>query len=390
VRIELYERLEDVSKRSGLPAVIVYNRIDGPGSSLDLREFQQALWCMPAMPKDVDADPTMGWTRGLPRTVGITIDTGTLIQAQPLAPDRIGVRSVDYETEVVGHLGAVPPTKDNWLLKILDIFQLSGVLFVLENLRAGTQSAGFGGSASATTGVCILANELAGRPLGPNQLISMASRIEQDLGVSITGTQEQSNVLYGGVTDYVWFPWGVPGRPETSYGESIRSELIPPGDYGQLEERMAIFHTGKSRASTNVNSVWRKALHTPDGYVLHAKKPEIAHAFREGLRLRKWDQVTESVRQYRQVRVELCSDYMVGAEDMAHRAEAKGCEVFPLGAGGGGAVVVFSSQPKALAALREDLAGKYSEVSFRIRPSGHELTNLPLDPAPSARSGHEH
>lgn len=377
--IQLYERLEDASKRSSLPAVLVYNRIDGPGSSLDLREFQQALWSMPAMPKDVEADPTMGWTRGLPRTVGITIDTGTLIQAQPLAPDRIGVRSVDYGTEVVGHLGAVPPTKDNWLLKILDIFQLSGVLFVLQNLRAETRSAGFGGSASVTTGVCILANELAGRPLSPNQLISMASRIEQDLGVSITGTQEQSNVLYGGVTDYVWFPWGVPGRPETNYGESIRSGLIPPADYGQLEERMAIFHTGKSRASTDVNSVWRKALHTPEGYELHAKKPEIAYAFREGLRLRKWDQVIESVRQYRQVRVELCSDYMAGAEEMAHRAEAKGCEVFPLGAGGGGAVVVFSSQPKALAALREDLAGKYREVPFRIRPRGHKLTNLPLE-----------
>lgn len=56
----------------------------------------------------------------------------------------------------------------------------------------------------------LLANELAGRPFGPTQLVALASRMEQDLGVSITGTQEQSNVVFGGVTDYVWFPWGLP------------------------------------------------------------------------------------------------------------------------------------------------------------------------------------
>ena len=118
------------------------------------------------------------------------------------------------------------PTKENWLLKIIDVFCLSGVKFVLENLRPDIKSSGLGGSATAATGVCILANELAGKPFSEVQLISMASRIEQDLGISIVGTQEQSNVLFGGVTDYVWFPWGIPHQPQSGYGESWRSELI--------------------------------------------------------------------------------------------------------------------------------------------------------------------
>jgi D-glycero-alpha-D-manno-heptose-7-phosphate kinase len=378
--IQLSERLKQASKRSALPAVIAYNRIDGPGSSLDLREFQQALWRLPSMPDDPRADPAMAWTRNLPRTVAITIDAGTLVEAHPFSADLISVRSVEYGVEAVAQPGAVPPTKDNWLLKIVDIFQLSGVLFVLQNVRPGTQSSGFGGSASAATGVSILANELAGRPLSPIQLISMASRIEQDLGVSITGTQEQSNVVYGGVTDYVWFPWGIPGRPDTGYGESLRSELVPPDHYRDLEERAAIFHTGRRRASMDVNLVWRNALSTPDGYRLHARKPEIAYLFREGLRLRRWDQVLDSIRQYRSIRVELCSDYMAGAEEIAGRAEAKGCTIFPLGAGGGGGVLVFSSEPEALAALREDLNAWYREVPLRIKPRGHELLNLPLAP----------
>jgi len=288
-------------------------------------------------------------------------------------------RSVEYGTEVVAKPGEVTPTKENWLLKILDVFGLSGVVFVLQNLRAGTQSAGLGGSATAITGVCILANELAGRPLSETQLISMASRMEQDLGVSITGTQEQSNVVFGGVIDYIWFPWGIPGRPETGYGESLRFELIPPEDYRQLEQRMAIFHSGHIRPSTDVNSVWRNALSTLEGYRLHMKKPEIAYQFREGLRLRKWDQVLESIRRYREIRTALCPDYMNGAREILGRTETKGCTAFPLGAGGGGGILVFSVEPEFLQVLREDLCNIYREIPFRIKARGHELVNLPIE-----------
>lgn len=379
MRFQLCNLLERASKRNALPSVIAYNRIDGPGSSLDLREFQQALWHLPHMPKDIRADPAMRWTRKLPRTIGITIDTGTRIKACPFNPDLIGLRSVEYGTETIAKPGEVSPTKENWLLKILEVFGLSGVMFVLQNLRAGTQSAGLGGSATAITGVCILANELAGRPLSETQLVSMASRMEQDFGISITGTQEQSNVVFGGVTDYIWFPWGIPGRPETSYGESLRFELIPPEDYRQLEQRMAIFHSGRIRPSIDVNSVWRSALSTLEGYKLHMKKPEIAYQFREGLRLRKWDQVLESIRRYRKIRTALCPDYMNGAREILGRAEAKKCTAFPLGAGGGGGILVFSVEPEFLQALREDLRNIYREIPFRIKAGGHELINLPIE-----------
>ena len=377
--VELYEVLKEASTRQATPAVIAYNRIDGPGSSLDLREFQQALWRLPNTQEMQRGDPTARWTRTLPRTVGITIDTGTIIQARPLDRQLLGVRSVEYATEVIARPGEVPPTKSNWLLKILDLFGLTGVMFVLENLRAGTQSAGLGGSATAITGVCILANELAGRPLSEVQLISMASRVEQDLGVSITGTQEQSNVLFGGVTDYVWFPWGIPGRPETGFGESLRFELMPPTDYWELEERMTILHSGRTRASNDVNSVWRTALTTAEGYKLHMKKPELAYRFREGLRLRMWDRVLESIKDYGRLRTVLCPEYLEGAKEILGRAQAKGCVAFPLGAGGGGGILVFSPDPEGLKELKADLGGIYREIPFQIRPRGHELVNLPVN-----------
>ncbi len=376
---QLHDSLKEASRKQKLPAVIAYNRIDGPGSSLDLREFQQALWHLPRLLKDSINDPSMKWSCKLPRTVGITIDTGTRIEAHPFDSELIGVQSIEYGFNVIGKPGEITPNKKNWLLKILDIFDLTGVKFILRNLYAGTLSAGLGGSATATTGVCILANELAGRPFSKTQLISMASLIEQDLGVSITGTQEQSNTVFGGIIDYIWFPWGIPGRPETGFGESISTELITPKDYGMLEQRIAIFHSGNTRPSSQVNSIWRKKLLTPKGYKLHMKKPEIAYQFREGLRLKNWNQVLESIQKYREIRTELCPDYMdKGSQEILGRAEKEGCTAFPLGAGGGGGVFVFSHDPESLHKLRVDLNGVFREIPFRIKAKGHELINLPL------------
>ncbi len=374
--IQLHDSLKIAEKEKALPRVIAYNRIDGPGSSLDLSEFQQAFWKMPdIIEKD---DPAVKWTCNLPRTVGITIDTGTRIEAHPFNPDLIGVESVEYKTEVTASPGEVIPVKENWLLKIIEIFDIKGVKFILRNLREGIQSSGLGGSSTATIGVCLLANELAGRPFSKIQLISLASRIEQSFGVSITGTQEQSNVIFGGVTDYVWFPWGKPGYPGTGYGESSRFELIPPEDYGLLEERTAIFHSGKARLSSEVNLTWRNALLTESGYNLHFKKMKIAYDFREGLRLQKWDHVMESIDKYREIRTMLCKGYMKNSIDLLERAKSCNCTTFPLGAGGGGGVLLFSPNPESLVRLREDLKGIYNEIPFKIRSSGHEINNIKI------------
>ncbi len=374
--IQLHDFLKIAEKEKALPRVIAYNRIDGPGSSLDLSEFQQAFWKMPdIIEKD---DPAVKWTRDLPRTVGITIDTGTTIEAHPFNPDLIGVKSVEYKTEVTASPGEVIPVKENWLLKIIEIFDIKGVKFILKNLRKGIQSSGLGGSSTATIGVCLLANELAGRPFSKIQLISLASRIEQSFGVSITGTQEQSNVIFGGVTDYVWFPWGKPGYPGTGYGESSRFELIPPEDYGLLEERTAIFHSGKPRLSSEVNLTWRNALLTESGYNLHSKKMKVAYEFREGLRLQKWDHVMKSIDEYREIRTKLCEGYMKNSVDLLERAKNCNCTTFPLGAGGGGGILLFSPNPESLVKLREDLKGIYKEIPFKIRSSGHEIKNIKI------------
>jgi galactokinase/mevalonate kinase-like predicted kinase len=156
----------------------------------------------------------------------------------------------------------------------------------------------------------------------------------------------------------------------------MRFELITPHDYSKLEKRMAIFHSGCPRLSTEVNIAWRNALRAEEGYKHHFKKMEVAYRFREGLRLQKWSHVLDSMVKYREIRTKLCRDYMEGSMDLLERAESHNCTAFPLGAGGGGGVLLFSPDPESLESLRGDLQGIYREIPFKIRSKGYEINNI--------------
>jgi len=79
---DLYDALSALADNNLIPTIKAYNRIDGPGSSLDLREFQQAFWSMPTEPDP--GDNTGQWTRHLPRTTAITVDVGCKVVVKPL------------------------------------------------------------------------------------------------------------------------------------------------------------------------------------------------------------------------------------------------------------------------------------------------------------------
>ena len=95
--INLYDTLSAIADNNLTPSLKAYNRIDGPGSSLDLREFQEAFW---SLQSKIDLEDSSGlWTRNLPRTVAMTVDVGCKVIAKPLRPGQIGIVSKDYDYE---------------------------------------------------------------------------------------------------------------------------------------------------------------------------------------------------------------------------------------------------------------------------------------------------
>ena len=370
---DLSERLREAEARGRSPQITAHHRIDGPGATLDMREFQQGLWSAPAWPDDPYADDKAAWSANLPRTVCLTIDTGTRVVARPFESGRLSVRSEEYGTEVTGHAGRISSQKAHWLIKAMDAFGLSGVAFDLESLRPGLLSAGLGGSATAMTAVCLLANRLAGDPMDGYQIVALAARLENDLGNSLTGTQEQSNVVWGGVRDYVWLPWGMPGGSRQGLGTSVQFEIASPADYEHITEHVMIVHTGKTRFSSTVNREWVQTLASDEAFPALLGLPGWAYEYREGIRTGDWPRVVESLRGFKAIRETLVPSYMAGAGELGALAAGAGAESFPLGAGGGGSCMVASADPGALERGRQALPGELREIDFRLLPRGHDF-----------------
>lgn len=368
-----HEKLIKLKEKRIIPSLRVYNRIDGPGSSLDLRLFQQSFWKL-TNPKKIEEDVSMSWSMELPRTVGMSISIGTTIEAHPISKGKLGIESLDFGFSYILEKDKIPPKKENWLLRIMSLFDLDGVKFVIKNNFPELKSAGLGGSAAVTTGVALLANKLTGNKFSDVQIIGMASILENDLGVSITGTQEQSCAVYGGVMDYLWFPWGVPGE-ENSYGTSIRQELIKKEDYSELRKRFDIYFT-MERYSSDVNTKWIEALKTTNGFQLHRKKCLLAYKFREGIRNKNWESITPIIEEYREIRTQLSRHYMCDPHiELKNIVSKFNATCFPLG-GGGGSVLVYSPEPEILKEIKGILEKKFRYLEYEFMDRGHEFFNL--------------
>ncbi len=366
---EVHEFLIQAKQEDRLPKLTVFLRVDGPGSSLDLRLWQQTFWKLTNPEQTIDA----AWSNGLPRTVGISINVGIEIIAAPIQKGKLCVESVDYGFCYTFDKGKIPPKKENWLLRIMETFDLDGVKFTIKNNNPALKSAGLGGSAAVTTGVCLLANMLTGNKFTKTQLIGMASMLEQDFGVSITGTQEQSCVMFGGVRDYIWFPFGVPGE-DNFYGTSVRQVLLEQHEYHELEKRMDIYFC-LQRHSSDVNSVWREELQRSSGLEKHGLKPKLAYLYREALRTKNWTIFAKTIEEYRKVRTELCADYMSDSAWQIHEiCKQHNAVCFPLG-GGGGSVMVFAENPNDLIELRKKIT--VQRIEYKISPVGHKIEGIP-------------
>ncbi len=67
---------------------------------------------------------------------------------------------------------------------------------------------------------------------------------------------------------------------------------------------------------------------------------------------------------------------MESSRDMLELAESCNCTAFPLGAGGGGGVLLYSPYPESLEKLKDQLRGVYNEIPFKIRSKGHIIENI--------------
>lgn len=317
----------------------------------------------------------------MPRTVGITINIGTKVTAYPFRPGMVAMESKNYRElkHIEGKIGHINPEKKNWIIKIMEILGLDGVKFVTEDLRFKTKASGLGGSATITTTSAILANCLTGKSFDKVQLATLASFCENDCKVSITGTQEQWNVLQGGIVDYVWFPWGIPGKQGKGYGNVLSRKLVLDNEREKLSEisgRILLVHSGRKHKSRGISKKWIKQFYTKDGYLLHKQMSDLAYQYAEAIRNGDWSKVSEAVETYREIRTKLCPDYMKDFYSLYEIIKGKAV-LFPLGAGGAGAAMVWMEKPETRSKIIKEISLLNKEIvmDYKILNKGHIITN---------------
>lgn len=365
-----------LSKTKVAPTVELFPRSDGPGSSQDLPQFLAMgfrLWKgQPNL-----HDDKWEWSRNALRTPGACVGTDPIRFRAVLADDanEVQYHAPDFhEDRIIRARQPVPGVPEQFVNNILAEFGLFGVQIVADRMPSAYRGTGLGGSNLAHAAALILASALSGANLSLPQIYAWGTVLENNFGVthdasnilygvSLTGGQETLTAFQGGVFDNVHMPmhFGLHGV--------VSRRLVSPGQHRRLRDHLALVNMGRRRSggvtSATVNRQWMEAWETPESAELHMQKATLAYNGAEALRTLDFHAYADVIRQYRDLRTDLCPQYIAGQEEIEALCATVGAEYFPVGAGGG-TCLVCSPRPEALRALLDKIRGTEDPNAGRV------------------------
>jgi hypothetical protein len=338
-------------------------------------------------------DPTWAWSDHCLRTPGACLDGEPIVfRACPAEdPEATEYYAPDFHEQTLAVRGEVPGRPELFVNNILHQFGLKGVRIEADPMPAVYRGTGLGGSNLAHMAAMIFASALSGAGLDLGQIFVGATLLENffgateeasghvSFGVSVTGGQESLTALQGGFYDNVHTPF--------YHGpfSVVSRELLPATDYAEVQRHMLLVNVGVSRkggvSSSLINNRWMAQWRSPEGTALHMRKTAIAYRAAEALRLKDWRDYAAAIKDYREVRVKLCSDYISGQSELQQHCQELEAEYFPLGAGTGTCLVVSPHADSISEISRRlhstpDAASARSVIPFKVREEGAEFLHF--------------
>ena len=374
------------------PTIKLFPRSDGPGSSHDLLPFAAMGHRFPVTEPNF-SDLAWAWSRDCLRTPGACLDGEPIVfRACPAEdPEATEYYAPDFHEQPLAVRGEVPGRAELFVNNILHQFGLKGVRIEAAPMPAVYRGTGLGGSNLAHMAAMIFASALSGAGLDLGQIFIGATLLENffgvkaessghvSFGVSVTGGQESLTALQGGFYDNVHTPFY---RGPFSV---VSRELLPATDYAEVQRHMLLVNVGVSRKdgvnSSLINNRWMAQWRTPEGTALHMRKTAIAYRAAEALRLKGWRDYAAAIKEYREVRVQLCSDYISGQLELQQHCQELEAEYFPLGAGTGTCLVV-SHHADSIGEISRRIhstpgtESARSVIPFKVREEGAEFLHF--------------
>ena len=308
------------AKQNGTELSIVghLRGVDGPGSSLDLPEFQLAL----------TPEGTLSMEQ-LPSTPTIASEFTVKIKFE-LADDENAIEYVapDYGITAGNPMRIVGPVKLDTRGKtaqknapafiLRNIFGLQGVRVTCEEISPMARAGGMESSNVFNVALISAGSMLSGANLSLADIFNLAVKLENDEFGGLTGGQGHLCSMLGGAYRNTWLS-GMKGssanivNPYSAYSEPLltEKELAFVEDHFMLVQAGKEYKNGKEqigRTAALINWMWTDLLRDKDeiGMKLHREKLGLAARYTHALKVGDAKTMVETINRYVDIRNELC------------------------------------------------------------------------------------
>ena len=293
--------------------------VDGPGSSLDLPEFQKKLTPQGAR-----------FLSDIPATLAVASNFTVKIRFEAAKdPDTIEYVAPQYGITadqpyiVKGKVnltqeGRAPRGQMDAPAYIFsNIFGISGVRVICEKVSPMAIAGGMESSNAFNGALFAAASMFSGADWSFGDIFEAATAAENDTFGGLTGGQGTLVAFLGGAYHYLWL-LGMKGED----GELINRHgafaipTLEQNDFTFLEDRMALVQAGKryengksvsGRTAALINYMWTDLLREDKkGFELHGRKPALTEQYINGLKNHDMTAVIDAVDKYVDIRDELC------------------------------------------------------------------------------------
>lgn len=296
-------------------------------------------------------------------TVNAAVDLWAEVKATPLG--RTGVLVHGSDGRIFRHPPAMGARKKGLHLYCVALEHMPAPCGLrLDVTCRAPQGSGLGGSSSLLVGLCAALLRLNGRSIVRKRLLDLVRDLETRLLGVPAGTQDFYPALWGGVQAIRWEPGG-PVR------EVLRIETA------ELEKRILLFYTGKSRHSgTNNWRIFKNHLDGDKRVRIHLEQIcSAARGVRETLLRRDFEQVgcwmAEEARARKRLSPGILTPEIHSLESVMARHGAAAVKV--CGAGGGGCVLVYGRPDQKNDLVRVAAKEGFAVLPFHIVPAGLQV-----------------
>jgi hypothetical protein len=339
------------AKEQGTPLQITAHLrgVDGPGSSLDLPEFQKALTAQGAKAvHEITSTPTLASEFSVTVSFEAAADPDVI---EYIAPDYGIAKDAPYivkgNIELTSEGKTPNKQKDAPAYIFSNMFGLSGVRIICESISPMALAGGMESSNAFNVALFAAASMLSGQNWTMADIFSKAVEIENNELSGLTGGQGHLSSMLGGAYHHIWLS-GIKddnGNLINPYG-AFSVPFISPSDYPFLESHMALAQAGKEykdgravsgRTAALINNMWTDLLREKDriGVALHSEKLGLTARYIQALKDKDVQAVVEIVNRYVDIRDELCrrwAECVLNEEkqDWLYRLDAQDREVIAL------------------------------------------------------------